>query len=241
MAINIDSVYKTVLSILNKEQRGFITPSQFNKVAEQAQLELLEKNFYEYNRFLNRRNNNGYANIPEKIKEKIDVFYKISGDITASSSVADLPTDLYKLVDVRIGDVSVEQVDQYEFSYLNQSPLTKPSSSFPVYYISSSTGASGDFSLATNQITLAGPSDNATIKVHYIKKPAVPNWHFLTSNGQYVFQSSSSLTQHFQLHSSEQADLIIKILNYSGVTIKDPEIVQAAAQQEANNVNQENA
>ena len=45
MAINIDSVYKTVLSILNKEQRGFITPSQFNKVAEQAQLELLEKNF----------------------------------------------------------------------------------------------------------------------------------------------------------------------------------------------------
>ena len=241
MAINIDSVYKTVLSILNKEQRGFITPSQFNKVAEQAQLELLEKNFYEYNRFLNRRNNNGYANIPEKIKEKIDVFYKISGDITASSSVADLPTDLYKLVDVRIGDVSVEQVDQYEFSYLNQSPLTKPSASFPVYYISSSTGASGDFSLATNKITLAGPSDNATIKVHYIKKPDVPNWHFLTSNGQYVFQSSSSLTQHFQLHSSEQADLIIKILNYSGVTIKDPEIVQAAAQQEANNVNQENA
>lgn len=241
MAINIDSVYKTVLSILNKEQRGFITPSQFNKVAEQAQLELLEKNFYEYNRFLNRRNNNGYANIPEKIKEKIDVFYKISGDITASSSVADLPTDLYKLVDVRIGDVSVEQVDQYEFSYLNQSPLTKPSASFPVYYISSSTDAKADFSQAINKITLAGSSDSAVIKVHYIKKPAAPKWHYSVVNGAYTFLSNSQETQHFQLHSSEQADLIIRILSHVGVTLSDPTIVQAAAQQEANNVNQENA
>ena len=32
MAISVDTVYKTVLSILNKESRGFLTPEEFNKI-----------------------------------------------------------------------------------------------------------------------------------------------------------------------------------------------------------------
>ena len=43
MAISVDTVYKTVLFILNKEQRGYMTPEEFNKVGAQAQLEIFEK------------------------------------------------------------------------------------------------------------------------------------------------------------------------------------------------------
>ena len=42
MAVNVDIVYKTVLLILNKEQRGNLTPDEFNKVATQVQLEIFE-------------------------------------------------------------------------------------------------------------------------------------------------------------------------------------------------------
>jgi len=80
MAISVDKIYKSVLTILNREQRGQLSPGQFNKLAQQAQLELLEKAFFDYNRSLNKRSNagedNDYANIPEKIKEKLDVFSK---------------------------------------------------------------------------------------------------------------------------------------------------------------------
>ena len=38
MAVNVDIVYKTVLLILNQQQRGYITPDEFNKVATQVQL-----------------------------------------------------------------------------------------------------------------------------------------------------------------------------------------------------------
>ena len=31
MAINVNTVYTTVLTILNKEQRGYLTPDEFNK------------------------------------------------------------------------------------------------------------------------------------------------------------------------------------------------------------------
>ena len=45
MAINVDKVYKTVLLIINKEQRGYLTPDEFNKIATQVQLEIFESYF----------------------------------------------------------------------------------------------------------------------------------------------------------------------------------------------------
>jgi hypothetical protein len=32
MAISVNAVYRTVLSIMNKEGRGYLTPDQFNKI-----------------------------------------------------------------------------------------------------------------------------------------------------------------------------------------------------------------
>ena len=43
MAINVDTVYKTVLLILNQQQRGYMTPDEFNKVATQVQLNIFER------------------------------------------------------------------------------------------------------------------------------------------------------------------------------------------------------
>ena len=51
MAVSIDTVYQRVLSILNKEQRGYVTPQEFNLFANQAQLDLFEQYFYDINQF----------------------------------------------------------------------------------------------------------------------------------------------------------------------------------------------
>ena len=47
MAINVDTVYQRVLAVANKEQRGFITPLEFNLLANQAQMEIFEQYFYD--------------------------------------------------------------------------------------------------------------------------------------------------------------------------------------------------
>ena len=52
MAINVDNVYKTVLLILNQEQRGYITPDEFNKTATQVQLDIFEGYFDDLNQQL---------------------------------------------------------------------------------------------------------------------------------------------------------------------------------------------
>ena len=45
MAVNINDVYKTVLVIINKDNRGYITPEEFNKLAALAQNEIFESYF----------------------------------------------------------------------------------------------------------------------------------------------------------------------------------------------------
>ena len=45
MAISVNKVYKTVLLILNKEQRGYMTPEEFNRIGTQVQREIFEKYF----------------------------------------------------------------------------------------------------------------------------------------------------------------------------------------------------
>ena len=76
--ININKVYQRVLAFANKEQRGYITPQEFNIFAENAQLEIFEQYFYDlaqYNRVNTKAGNSyEYADIQDNIKEKISIF-----------------------------------------------------------------------------------------------------------------------------------------------------------------------
>ena len=59
MAINVHTVYNTVLSILNKEQRGYITPDEFNKLGTKVQLEIFEKFIEDYNQYIRKPKTDG--------------------------------------------------------------------------------------------------------------------------------------------------------------------------------------
>ena len=48
MAVNVNTVYQTVLYILNKEQRGYVPPAEFNSLAAQVQLEIFESYFPDF-------------------------------------------------------------------------------------------------------------------------------------------------------------------------------------------------
>ena len=44
--VNVDSVYQKVLVLANKEQRGYITPQEFNLLADKAQLDIVNDYFH---------------------------------------------------------------------------------------------------------------------------------------------------------------------------------------------------
>ena len=75
MAININTVYQTVLLILNKEQRGYITPDEFNKTATQVQLDIFNSYFQTENQQLRIPDNDSeYSDRVKNVREKIAVF-----------------------------------------------------------------------------------------------------------------------------------------------------------------------
>ena len=55
MPVNVDTVYQTVQALANKEQRGYLTPQEFNLFANQAQQDIFEQYFYDLNAFRGAR------------------------------------------------------------------------------------------------------------------------------------------------------------------------------------------
>ena len=93
MAINVNNVYQTVLLILNKEQRGYITPDEFNKTATQVQLDIFEQYFEDINQQLRiPQADVDYADRQMAIDEKISIF-KARGECDRFGTYFSLPDE----------------------------------------------------------------------------------------------------------------------------------------------------
>ena len=92
----INEVRNTVLAVLNKNNYGYISPSDFNLYAEKAQMELFDEYFSQYNKTVNMENNRlagtDYADIRKKIEENIEVFSRFDYLVNLSSNKFYLPS-----------------------------------------------------------------------------------------------------------------------------------------------------
>jgi hypothetical protein len=246
MAINVDTVYKTVLSILNKEQRGYMTPDEFNKVATQVQLEIFEAYFDDLNQQLRvPQANTEYADRQKNIDSLLSIF-KTFGNCTFSADHFVVPANLHKLGTVIYKDeVEVERVQKDQLLYLNLSPLTKPSKQFPIYLYENATLATIGTTPTLPRIYVYPKEITNNISVSYIRKPNNVIWGYTGiggiawTSGPYIYSAANSV--QFDLDPSEQTNVITKILLYAGVIIRDPEIIQVAAQKsQAEEINSKN-
>jgi len=123
MAVSIDTVYQRVLAICNKEQRGYITPQEFNLLANQAQMAIFEQYFYDIKQFGDQHGNSTeYSDMLELLNKKLAPFQKTSSSLNYSSVAKEftLPTDSYRLGTVIYGPssfsypVEVEEIKENE-------------------------------------------------------------------------------------------------------------------------------
>jgi|TARA_B110000858_G_scaffold198185_1_gene263077 hypothetical protein len=303
----INTVRATVLSIANKNNFGYITPNDFNLYAKQAQLDIFEDYFYQYNSWLVKQNarvsGSGYADIVKGLVEVLDYFSLTKSLISSNGYDFTLPEDYYlinkinyypnlrtsgsvtggtgsTLIDtnalfitngvkptdllanstnsgeilnvlavtnettlvlsgsISVGDVftivanssitEVERVSQNKIFYLNATPLTAPSTSFPAYVL----GGNNITVYPTQQLV------TGTVLSQYIRYPKDPNWTYLDliSNGEPSFNETAVDYQDFELPISDQTNLINKILQYAGLSIRDKDVMSFGKieEQEAN-------
>ena len=237
--VNIDSVYQKVLALANKEQRGYITPQEFNLFANHAQIDIFEQYFYDLNQFdRSKENDLEYSGMMNILEEKVSVFEKFKVAMSAmSGNQATLPTDLYRLGTVFYGaagyDVEVEKVGKKELEYMLRTSLAAPVDARPVYVRKSDTllkifPASPSTSYSTSNITC-----------NYIKKPTKVVWTYNVVAGNALYNSTAADAQNFELHASEETELVYKILELAGITLSKPGLVQLAGTEDMQKQQQE--
>jgi len=233
MAVNVDTVYQRVLAIANKEQRGYITPQEFNLFANQAQMDIFEQYFYDLDQFYKvPGNDTTHSDMVDIINEKIDIFERFRQNITdlTSAGVGTWPA-YYRMGEVYYncvnGWVEIEKIDQNQIHHIQNSPLTAPTLTRPCYV---------QLTEMTFQ-TYPTITVETAIKCNYIARPATVEWAYTTVLSEALYNTNTSV--NFELHQSEESELVIKILELAGITIKDPQLYPIAAQEEAQNVQQE--
>lgn len=230
MAVSVDTVYQRVLAILNKEQRGYVTPEEFNLFANQAQLDIFEQYFYDINQFGRLHGNDTeYSDMLNLLNEKISFFEK-EINLTRSGNFYSVPSDLYRVgtIIINSSNTEVERVNKNEFLYYQKAPLTKSKDSRPIY-IKDNSG----FKVYGNTEIVAV---NA-VRLNYIKKPAKVIWNYVVVLGFAQYAATGSVD--FELHPSEETELVIKILALCGLILKDPSVYQIATGEEVRNTNEE--
>ena len=233
--VNIDTVYQTVQALANKEQRGYITPQEFNLFANQAQLDIFEQYFYDLNAF--RKQNPEYGNTIgdsiSMIKGKLQPWTREA----ALTTTGNLPTS--SVPGLRVGRIfrgsGITQktpipMEPEEYQDLRNSAWHKEGFTEVVTWGDSLGGATG-----SEKRYLATGNGLTTGTVEYVKgRPALVYWGYVIVNEKPTYDPERSA--HFTLHSSEQPDIIIKVLELAGISIENPQLMGVASQEEQQNI-----
>jgi len=221
----IDSVRSTVLSAVNKSNFGYITPDDFNLFAKQAQIDIFEDYFYQYNTWINKMNNRqsgtGYADMIKLIEDVIDNLSSTS-TLAYDTDKFELPSDYYYVNTIRYGSKEIDRVSHDKILNLLSSNLTSPSILYPAYT------QEGD------SVTVYPDTIIANVKAQYIRVPKDPKWTYIMVNGSPVFNQNSDY-QDFELPLTDEPLIVAKILKYAGLSIREADVYQFGNVEQTNN------
>jgi hypothetical protein len=209
----IDTVYQRVLALANKEQRGYITPQEFNLFANQAQLEILDQYINDV-KFHGRTpgNSEEFSDMSRTLDEKLGVF-KAEAVVTLIAGIGSFPIDLYRLGKVYFGNNEATQLTIDQIRKIQKSRLTAANSTRPV------------FDIVNNQIRCL-PAGFPSVTMTYLRTPVSVNWGYVVINNKALYDPNPTKTTNFELQDSEETELVYKILKLSGAAIQRQDIAQ---------------
>jgi hypothetical protein len=238
---SVNRVYSTLKGIVNKDQKGFVTPAIFNEFASVAQMNIYNRLFDQFNNALRFRRATLDAgrdlSKDKQVKEDLSVFAK-TASLTKSGDVFSKPSDLGRIISMRTaatfsgGSYSGNQVsilyDQDDIDRVLSSDLSKPTSTNPVALVSS------DIEIF--------PTDISTMVMRYYKLPQglnptsgaksvdQPKFGYSTAvAGVELYSASSSVD--FELPEHYFVDLVVEVAQLIGINLRDADVVNYAAKE----------
>jgi hypothetical protein len=205
-------------------------------------MEIYEEYYSSYNKTINAENSRvsgtEYADIENPIAEVLESFLRNDtltqvAPATNQYYVPSLVTTGYNFYMIsrltcfdatgatRLGDA--EKIANARIYMLLDSMLTAPTTKYPAYTID------GDI-ITVYPDTISGVS---SLKCSYFRLPLDPKWTYITlSNGEPSFDPSQTDYQDFELPLEDEYKVVMKILQYCGMSIREIQVAQYGIQQE---------
>jgi len=210
--MTIDELYKFVQFEANKEQRGFIKPSEFNLLAERAQLDVIRDRYGKI----------GISGTPSTpmthsvmddlapVITKQTITYDSSGDNDAFAYPA---TYLY-FIRMTLAGKNVEIINHDQLGMRLKSVITTPNSEYPIAVM---IDEGFEIYSSTSEDT------SGTVVITFIKKPTAPFWAYVISNGTYIHSATSNDTVELTLPEQTHNEIAQRMLSYIGISLRDQE------------------
>jgi hypothetical protein len=216
--MTIAEIYKFIEYVASKNQKGRITPEQFNEVVNRAQMSLFMERIgnpqeYQPGRPVPRV---AYA-LTQRIRNDLAPFLSNPTLVTIpADGKLELPEDCKYVVALRTeSDDTIVDVDHDKIGYRLKSEIVAPTLAYPiaVHY-------KGYIQLYPKNIA------NATLE--YLRYPVKALYAFTVENGRPVYDEASSV----QLEWDEICvnDIISRALIYIGINLQDGQLASFAAQ-----------
>ena len=225
MAINIDDLYRFVQFVANKEQSGYVKPSEFNMAADRAQMQLFMERYnnpaeYQPGRPVPRVSYQQTQKISDDLKPFIK---KAVVGLSSGKMLWSALTDYVHISSLRIsydytnkcGETNtlrkgVKVVDDAELSNYLDSSILFPSLNYPIAAI-----YNGYLQLYPETIT--------SLEITYLSRPITPVWGFTVSSGLPVYNIGTSV----DLNWSDELfnEIAIRILGFMGINLRESSLI----------------
>ena len=243
MPVNIDTVYQTVQALANKEQRGYLTPQEFNLFANQAQKDIFEQYFYDMNAFRAQRPQeyelgDSVSHIMIKIRPWYSIQPLLQGGFLPGGQDAYRGKLFYNHGNPGIREM-IELEGPEELRDLQGSRWHRGIDNGVFWFKESWEKIQVWVSSGGNIGPLTALQYTTRVTQEIISGyPGLVFWGYNVVNEEAVYEPGTS--SNFSLHHSEQPDLVVKILKLAGISIEDPNLFSAATGEDQQNVQQEN-
>ena len=233
MAVSVDTVYQRVLALANKEQRGYITPQEFNLLANQAQMDIFESYFYHKNARevadANKSNETDESNITELINRKLapfSIFQTVTSGTTfpANGTISSVARPVFQYGMVLSGNEPCQKVSVFEAQRFKNSTrhMATTAGRGPFYCDSRTTGED-------IQVYDGGSAPvTSSVTVECFCTPRDVSWAYVVVNEKALYNANAAVD--FELHRSEENTLVYKILELAGIVMNKPGLTTTVSQ-----------
>lgn len=238
--VSVKRVYEVLKDLANKEQRGFISPSEFNSMAPVAQMAIYRKMWGEVlaaeSLKLSGRDGQRDLSKANDVREELSMYMKSSTRERQADLKYTYPDDFYKLSSAKTygsvlmgvtTSIPIELIyDPHKVDYMLNSKLSAPSISKPVALVADSIEV---YPNSIKKIDIRYYKLPEGITSAGAKTPSQPQFNYTTVAGDEVYNAATSID--FELPEDREEELVVELATMIGTALRDAAVMSYGKQQ----------